>query len=483
MKKISTVTILIAITFLTTHLSFTVEKPKKPKSCDEQRAWEEKYDRLNIRYSAQMRTDTSRDFLKTPEDYSDIKDFEIAKTPPVIEFAVVQNLEPEYIPYHLAKKTNGVWGGWGDVTKGPDGCFYFSISNHLSYQAESYIIKYDPATKKQSIALSAKNLIGWLPNEFGDGKIHGDIDFGPDGDTWVFTYFTIEPTKEEWSTIYRGSWLIRYNAFTGEAENLGIPLEGASWPYHNYDWKRNLAFAVGHSGNYVIAYDTKERRMVYGGPPPDNIQWYERCIMIDKETGIIYTTDSKSEEKQFISYKRRNNEFTRMKATVPVNPNTGKRGDCRAHTSRKDSDGAFWCFDHYGTIFKFYPDENRTEYVTENWGKKGYYTANIAMSPDGRYIYYIPGANSPLVRGVPIVQYDTHTNKKKVIAFIFDYYMEKYGYAPVRPFGIELDDKGESIFFYVNGGFSTWELEEPWSVVMRRPGIFQVHIPASERIE
>jgi len=40
--------------------------------------------------------------------------------------------------------------------------------------------------------------------------------------------------------------------------------------------------------------------------------------------------------------------------------------------------------------------------------------------------------------------------KKKVIAFVFDYYMDTYGYAPVRPYGLELDEKGESLFFYVN---------------------------------
>ncbi len=203
--------------------------------------------------------------------------------------------------------------------------------------------------------------------------------------------------------------------------------------------------------------------------------------MIDKETGSIYTTDSQSKDKQFVRYRRRNNEFTRMKATVPVNPKTGKRGDCRAHTSKKDADGAFWCFDHYGTIFKFYPEEDRTEYVTENWGMEGYYTANMEMSPDNRYIYYIPGLSSPQARGVPIVQFDTRTKKKKVIAFIFDFYMNKYGYAPVRAYGLELDDKGESLFFYVNGGFGTWEQENPMGIRMRRPGIFHVHIPESER--
>ena len=172
-----------------------------------------------------------------------------------------------------------------------------------------------------------------------------------------------------------------------------------------------------------------------------------------------------------------------MKATVPMNPKTKKRGNCRAHTSRKDEDGAFWCFDNFGTMFKFYPEEDRTEYVGENWGKEGYYTANIAMSPGGRYIYYIPGIGYQYGQGVPIVQYDTAANKKKVIAFIYDYYVEKYGYSPVRPYGIELDEKGESLFFFVNGGFHTPEVENWWAVQMRRAGIYHVFIPESERAE
>ena len=480
MERIIRIMCCIAVLFMVFTVSFAIERPK---TRDEQRAWEGKYDKLNIRHTAAMQTDTSRDFLKIPENYEDIIDFEMAKTPPTIDFAVIQNLEPEYLPYHLARKAGGAWGGWGDVTKGPDGCFYYSISNHLSYGAESYINMYDPATKTQSIAMSAKNLIGWKQDDFGDGKIHGDIDFGPGGDTWVLTYFGPGPKKEEWDRVYRGSWLIRYNCFTGEAEHFGIPLEGASWPYFNYDYRQNLLFGVGSAGNNVIVYDTKERRMIHGGAPPDNIGWYARCIMIDKDTGAIYTTDSRSEEKQFISYKRRNNTFTRMNATVPLNPKTNKRGNCRAHTSRKGADGAFWCFDNFGTMFKFYPEQDRTEYVGENWGREGYYTANMAMSPGGRYIYYIPGIGYQYGRGVPIVQYDTKTNKKRVIAFIYDYYVEKYGYGPVRPYGIELDEKGESLCFFVNGGFTTPEVKDWWRINMRRAGIFHVHIPESERIE
>lgn len=82
-----------------------------PKEVDEQRAWEEKYDKLNIRHSAKVLTDTSPDFLKAPEYYSDIRDFEVAKTPPTIDFVITQGLQPEYLPYGLARKTGGAWAG------------------------------------------------------------------------------------------------------------------------------------------------------------------------------------------------------------------------------------------------------------------------------------------------------------------------------------------------------------------------------------
>ncbi|MHB9028989.1 MAG: hypothetical protein ACYC9O_09485, partial [Candidatus Latescibacterota bacterium] len=415
---------------------------------------------------------------------SDIRDFEIAKTPPTIDFVITQGLKPEYLPYGLAKNTGGAWGGWGDVSKGPDGCFYYSLSNHLSYGAESYILKYNPKTKNETIVLSAKNLCGWKDDDFGDGKIHGDIDFDSKGDTWMLTYFGPSPSREEWDNCYRGSWLIHYNAFTGKAENMGIPLEGTSWPYHNYDPKQQLFYGVDHSGSQIIVYDTKEQKMVYGGACPDNIRWYARCLLIDKDTGALYTTDGNTKQKQFIRYDRRNNTFTRMKATVPVNPKTGKVGDCRAHSERKDTTGAYWCFDSNGSMFKFWPEQDRTEYVTENWGKAGYYTANMTMSPKGRYLYYIPGLSSPQGEGVPVVQFNTQTGKKKVIAFIYDYYMKKYGYAPIRPYGIEIDERGESLFLYANGGFHT--LEDGmglFNVVMRRPAILQVKNPATERVE
>ena len=45
--------------------------------------------------------------------------------------------------------------------------------------------------------------------------------------------------------------------------------------------------------------------------------------------------------------------------------------------------------------------------------------------------------------------------------------------------GVELEEKGESIFFYTNGRFTSQD-QKSW---YGRPAIFHVHIPESERIE
>ena len=444
---------------------------------------EQACDKLGIRHSSSIRTDHSERLLAIPQNYPEVRDFEVAKSPPTVEFSIVQGLDPEYLPEPGAARSHGNYGGWGDVTKGPDGCFYFSIGNHMSYDGgNADVIRYDPATKSQRVVLRTRQVIGWGPDDFADGKLHGDLDIGPDGNMWALTYFGPGPTQKEWDTVYRGGSLIRYNVLTGGKENLGIPLEGDSWPYHAWDWQRGLFFGVGNNG-YVIAYDTKARKMLYGGAPPMNICWFARAVMLDRETGVFYATDSpstKQERHQFVSYKRRNNQFTRMKSETPPNPVTGRSGALRAHTKRKDAKGAFWCFDHAGTFFRFYPAEDRVELVGVNWGRSGKYTPNMELSPGGRYVYYVPGAGGDgYPYGTALVQYDTRENRKKVIAFLYDFYLDKYGYGAAGTYGIELDQRGESAFIYTNGRFTTRERGTGYG----RPAIFHIRIPASERIE
>jgi hypothetical protein len=451
---------------------------------------EESGDLLNIRLSGAMHTDTSGDFLKIPTDYADTLDFEVAKTPPIVDFGIVRGYEPWDLPilYREDYRRGGVWEGYGDVTRGPDGCFYFSIGDHRSYGGNAYIIRYDPKTRSHRMVVDLRKTMKWTPEDYADSKIHGDLDIDPKGDLWFLSYFGPFPTREEWDTIYNGSRFFHFNIFTGKLDNLGIPLEGSSWPYYNWDWKRGVFFAVSEEDGVVFAYDTKNRKILYAGAPKEGISWHRRCTLLDKDTGIFYSTDTvtyPSGERyrgihRFVSYTRCNNVFTRMNATVPANPATGRYNPIRAHTQEKTSDGALWCFSENGAFFKFFPAEDRTELIGPNWGRAGYYTANMCQSPGKRYIYYMPCIGiSAMDIGTPVVQYDTQTGKRKVLAFLNEFYRAKYGYNAGGPYGIEMDEKGESLFFYVGGGFAK-EKKTPYYT---RPAMFHLYIPASERKE
>ncbi len=117
------------------------------------RKWELKHDKKNIRRSDKMYTDTSESFITIPSDYSHIRDFDVARTPPTIDFGIVQGYEPWFLPitYQIDSRKGGLWEGYGDVTKGPDECFYFSIGDHRSYNGNAYIIRYDPEAKIHEI--------------------------------------------------------------------------------------------------------------------------------------------------------------------------------------------------------------------------------------------------------------------------------------------------------------------------------------------
>lgn len=454
-------------------------------------------DKLGIRHSAKMLTDRSEKFITVPADYPEARDFDVAKAVPTVDFATVQGLEPWEVPPPSERTGMPGWAGWGDVTKGPDNCFYFSIGNHTYIGAKGYLIKYDPATKTQSAVFNTQDVIKWGPDEFGDSKMHGHLDVGPDGQMWILTFFGPYYTKKYRDREnYRGSYLLHYNVFSGKVENLGIPMDGVTWPYHAYDWERGILFGVSHVEGYVLVYDTKARKIVFAGAPPNGLHWNYRSLLLDRNTGKFYSADVQGNREdvddeldrgpeargsyRMFSYTRKNNRFDVLKCEMPRNPVTGRRANLRAATDARDPSGAYWACDSKGTLFKFYPDQDKIELKGVNWGKSGMYMANMSLSPKGRYFYYLLHGNMQAYRyGMPVVQYDIRTDRKKVIAFLNDFYLEKYGYSPAGVYGLELDAKGESLFFYANGQFTTKERGSGYG----RPAMYHVHIPASERTE
>ncbi len=456
-----------------------------------QREVEPALDTLGICQKPEIMSDTTKRFIELPSDYPDVVDFDVASEPPQVDFAIVQGLNPWFLPIddqiHVSPLSAAggfaMWSGFGAVRRGPDNCFYYSIGNHLYYGGNAYMLKYDPEKKTQSVCYELRKLLNWEPSMWTDGKIHGNPDIDKNGNMYVTTFSGPRPLHTDLDNIdYKGGHVIKYNIFTNDVQDLGIPLEGDTWCYSAYSAQLELLFAVGQAKHMVMAYDTTGQKLKYGGFPPPDISWWMRCILIDPDTGKVYSSNTlhRGQEMPFISWEPRNNTFRNLTLQSPVNSITGKREPLRAHTPIKDHNGVYWCFDEFGYIFTFNPVEETVEPIGINWGKTGKYTANLVISPKGRYLYYLPGAHNKMYQyGTPLVQFDTKTRKKKVLVFFNDFYIDKYGYNPYGAYGIEIDASGESVFFYTNGLFSSKEMGSGYG----RPAIFHVHIPESERME
>ncbi len=68
-----------------------------PITAPEQQVWGVRRDKRNIRPNRKMLSGISSYFFEIPGGGDDWKDFDLAKIPPAIEFAIIQDLAPEYL--------------------------------------------------------------------------------------------------------------------------------------------------------------------------------------------------------------------------------------------------------------------------------------------------------------------------------------------------------------------------------------------------
>ncbi|MCL4216646.1 MAG: hypothetical protein KJ052_06535 [Candidatus Hydrogenedentes bacterium] len=489
-----------------------VDRPEPPvtPSASEQELKEvaERLDTHGLLYTGKVVVDTDRAMLEPPEVVADAagKEYTMAAEPPTIEFTVLP-VEPLFLGESPAKSKSSLsnepapWANWGQSAyDAHTGKFYSSVGDDGKYDAHLYIIEYDPAIKAIKTFPEVNKVLGRDRTMFGEGKIHGWLDWYQAGyldkpHLWFCTYWVKypEPDEEDFATGYNGGHIMSLDVATGDMVDYGVPVKRSSWPYHRVDTKRGIMYAVGMFGEF-LAWDINEQRTLWAGYLPEGMGWWERCLMIDEETGMVYTSNRDDEadpELHMLKYDLAKNRFFKLDCHMPASTgSTRKGGDAgtvsplRAQTPDRGPDDLFWCVTSGGQLFTFDPETEEIVDKGPNWAGIERYTCSMQRSPGGRYIYYCPGAHGHgYSDGSPIVQYDTQTGGKKVLAFLFPYYYEKYGYTPGGTFSIKLDDKGERLFILWNGAFIEHEGDVAGGDTFGQCSLMLVHIPASERKE
>jgi hypothetical protein len=151
--------------------------------------------------------------------------------------------------------------------------------------------------------------------------------------------------------------------------------------------------------------------------------------------------------------------------------------------TRESSTGMIYGSTHKtNQLFRYDVKNDELTLLGPNW-LTGQYTTVMELSPDERFLYYLPGAHGRAwEHGTPVVQYEITTGQRKVIAFLAETFERQHRYVPGGTYGIKLSRDGGTLFINFNGHAA----EELRTSAMRPIGFglcsfAAVHIPKSER--
>jgi hypothetical protein len=402
-------------------------------------------------------TETTDDFLKAPATIG--KDIAIAKTPPTVDFL--------YYPGQTYK--GKIWSNWGDGLA-INGKYYSSIGDHDAPQGNAYVYEYDPAKKSIRLLMNVADLLGrmlaYIP-----GKIHGRLDLGSDG--WL--YFSTHRGSTSVTTDkygYKGVWILRCDPKTGKSEIVTQgPVPKHCIPNSVLDPDRLIFYggtapgSKDDGGINFFAYDVKKNKLLYSGPDGPS-----RYMIFAKSTGnIYYVPGNENLVGQVVRFDPEKPAApVKIKAELGLRTATQETPQGMVYTISKGGKGG------ESVLFAFNTKTETAEEIGPACAGSQQYVASIDADPTGRYLYYVPGAHGGSNKdGSAVIQYDTKTRTRKVIAFLHDTFQNKYGASLRGTYSTAVDPAGDKLYitWNVSRGSRAWDC----------CALTVIHIPESER--
>jgi len=385
-------------------------------------------------------------------------DFDVAATAPELDFAFFPN------QWDGAR----LWSAWGDAICASDGRFYASIGDHAGPHGTTYVYRVAPDTRRIDLIIDYNAVVGASPDRYTPGKIHAPICEGRDRALYVLGYRgSIRYATAE--NGFQGDWLLRYSLADGRVENLGIPVPGASAPTMAACPTTDIVVGLSApgkpteaDGNRFFAYDYAERRLRFAAGPGSQLN---RAVAVAADGKVFYDSGGR-----FMCYDPVANKVTPTEVALPGD------GTLRA-ASTPGPTGVIYCFSKDGVVFAFDPKQRSVSVLVKAFVVGRLYITSCELSPDGRYLYYIPSAHGKSWKhGTALVQLDVVTKRRKVLAFLNATVREQKNYNLGGTYGLALSKDGSRLFVNFNG-----------APVDRKRNDFGlcaamiVHIPASER--
>ncbi|MBW3600127.1 MAG: hypothetical protein KY475_22995, partial [Planctomycetes bacterium] len=332
----------------------------------------------------------------------------VAKTPPKIDL----------LYYPGQSYPGNPWSVWGDSCA-TEGKYYSAIGDHLAPGGNAFVYEYDAASKQFKLLADIRKLIDLPDGHYTPGKVHTRVDMARDGRVYFATHRgSTRVTTDEYH--YKGDWVIAADPKTSKAEILiHAPVPKHCIPTGSLDPQRLIFYGGAQPGErsggdkdiQFFAYDVEADKVIYSGPNGPS-----RYLMISSSTGRVYYTPG-VEGKTLGTLVRFD----------PANPGPPQQIDAelglRAATDETPQ-GIIYTVSQAprgedSLLYAFNVETEKAEKLGPAAVGTQQYITSIDADPTGRYLYYIPGAHGGSeVDGCPVIQYDTKTDRKKVLAFL-----------------------------------------------------------------
>lgn len=373
--------------------------------------------------------------------------FTVAKEAPTVDLAYHGNLGANAMGRRL-------WSSWGDICLAADGKVYSGIGDHADDaggDARCFIYVWDPAAKTLTQVVDMNRVIPPQQGQPAWSKVHAKIDEGADGK--IYFSCTLNDGNRarnnnfRWTERLPGGQLYQYDPqkrTTTVAATL--PNAPRCTATSLLDRQRNLWWCnLEVGGNALWCLDIEKRRPVFQAP--DGSVGFNRAFALDR-AGNVYFNGAKS---ALWKYDRTGNRLVETKCNFGDSP--GMRS-----ATRESRNGHIFGTTHGnakmpGTrqLWRYEIARDELTMLGPDW-MTGDYTTVTELSPDERFLYYLPGAHGQaFTSGTPVIQYDIANRRRKVIAFLARAFEQAHDYVPGGTYGIKISADGSTLYVNFNG--------------------------------
>jgi lysophospholipase L1-like esterase len=415
-------------------------------------------------------------FLHVPESVAAAKKdgaapLVVAKTPPSVDFAYHRDPGPDAVSRRL-------WSSWGDICVATDGRVYCAIGDHgddVKGDARCFLYRWDPGRRVLERIVDMNEVVPPQPGQPAWSKVHAKIDEAPDG-TILFSSTLNDgnrATKPDyrWNEKLPGGQLYQYDPKTGKIcvfSNLP-PRRCTATSLLDRErqiWWCNLEAG---EGNALWGLDLRAKKPAFQAA--DGSMGFNRSFALARDGSIIFNG-----KEAIWRYDPAKKEIAPTRSVFPNSP--GMRS-----ATRESKDGWIYGRTHVsGQLFRYSPAKELLELLGPAW-LTGSYVTVTELSPDERFLYYLPGAYGGAFRdGTPVVQYEIATGRRKVLAFLAEAFEREYDYVPAGTYGMKVSTDGGTL--YVNSNGHAGDRVRPTTMRSNGFGLCgfaAVHVPASER--